>query len=983
MKAHASFNRCYRLLWSGTTEQWKPVPETARTATKGGSGKAASAITLAGVLPGVAMSLFVMSNLAAQPPPIPPAPTAQQLPTNGQLVGGQASISQSAIATAANMVVNQSSQRAIIDWGSFNIGSQASVQFVQPNAQSVILNRVLDPNPTQVFGRINANGQVFITNPYGVYFAPGASVDVGGLVATTYSIRNEDFMSGYYRFERVGGTGRVVNEGSLRANAGGYIALLAPEVQNSGVVLARAGTVAFAAGDTVTLTITDGKSLSGITTTASALASLIENKLAVQAPDGQIILSAVALNKLQAGVIKNSGSLQATSLSAKGGKIVLEADEIELTSTAAVDVSGRSGGGTVLMGGEWQGSGPLRQATKLNMAAGATIQASATDSGDGGKVVLWSNVSDANSTTTVAGSIQAEGGPNGGKGGQIETSGHLLAVDKLQVSTQAPKGNTGEWLLDPANITITTADTNVNTTSNPIAPTANSTTSNISNVTLMNALANNSVTVTTINNGNAGASAGYITLSANLNWSSSNTLTLVANDSIVGSTNINMTGGGGVVFNTGNTSPNVSAYSGIISGNGSVTKQGLGSLNITGNNTYSGGTTVAAGVLLNNRANSTATLNATSGNYDFNSSGVGTGLVKVQSGGTLYNNVSLYNNLEIAGTGASGNPGALTLTMTGSVYGQTLIKASGTAIGGTGYIFGDIADQGNALGITFNSTGSLNLYGSKTYSGATNVTGFTTTLMTANANTSVTFNSSFNITSGSWLGFKPPTLAGTELNVSGDISGAGGVTIQSSNTGNVTLMGKLTNTGAISLPSSGTGYNIFLKNNSDYALAANITAGAGVNITQTGTGNLTFTGNSTGFASTLYINTGANVTVGDGATSGLVNANIVNNGTLNFNRTDAFSAPGIISGTGLINKLGSNVLTFSGNNTFTGNVSIQSGTLKATTFTSALGNNTNIAISDVTGAGLRTGGGRHHGGLTVWRREQHPQPVHLQFDAWF
>jgi filamentous hemagglutinin family protein len=305
MKAHASFNRFYRLLWSGTTEQWKPVPETARTAKKGGRGKAANTLTLAGVFPGVAMSLFVMSNLAAQPPPQPPAPAATQLPTGGAVVGGQATISQSAIATAANMVVNQSSQRAIIDWSSFNLGSAATVQFVQPNAQSVILNRVLDPNPSQIFGRINANGQVFLTNPYGVYFSPTATVDVGGLVATTYDIRNADFMSGYYKFERVGGSGRIVNEGALRATAGGYIALLAPEVQNSGVVLARAGTVAMAAGDEVTLTIADGKSLSGITTTASAIASLIENKLAVQAPDGQIILSAVAVNKLQAGVMKN------------------------------------------------------------------------------------------------------------------------------------------------------------------------------------------------------------------------------------------------------------------------------------------------------------------------------------------------------------------------------------------------------------------------------------------------------------------------------------------------------------------------------------------------------------------------------------------------------------------------------------------------------------------------------------------------------
>jgi filamentous hemagglutinin family protein len=955
MKAHASFNRCYRLLWSGTTEQWKPVPETARTASKGGSGKAASAITLAGVLPGVAMSLFVMSNLAAQPPPMPPAPSIQQLPTNGQVVGGQASISQSAIATAANMVVNQSSQRAIIDWGSFNIGSQASVQFVQPNAQSVILNRVLDPNPTQVFGRINANGQVFITNPYGVYFAPGASVDVGGLVATTYNIRNEDFMSGYYRFEQVGGTGRVVNEGSLRANAGGYIAMLAPEVQNSGVVLARAGTVAFAAGDTVTLTIADGKSLSGITTTASALASLIENKLAVQAPDGQIILSAVALNKLQAGVIKNSGSLQATSLSAKGGKIVLEADEIELTSTAAVDVSGRSGGGTVLMGGDWQGSGTLRQATQVRVANGASINASATDSGDGGKVVLWSNVSDANSSTSVHGSIQANAGPNGGKGGQIETSGHYLNVDDIQVSTQAPRGATGEWLLDPADITIVNGlDTNNTNANNTFSPNSSNTTSNISNVTLSNALSNTSITVTTTNNGTAASSAGNISVTSNLSWSNANTLTLVANDSISGSAaaSINMTGGGSLVFETGNAST-TNAFVTVIKGNGSVTKQGVGNLILSGNNTYSGNTTVSAGTLTDSMANTTATLNVTTGNYSFTSSGVGTGVVKVLTGATLNTTVSMYNNIEIAGSGASGKPGALALS-SGSANGAILLKASGSVIGGSGAIYGDITEDVASSGLTVNSTGSINFYGTKSYTGNTNINGGNAVwLNTINSTTSATFNTSFNISSGSSLKFNLPTGAGTEINITGDITGAGHV--ETNALGNLSLMGRLLNTGNISIVNG----TISLKNNGDYTVSGNIKNT--YNLTQAGTGNVTLTGNSTGFTGNLTINAGGTVTIGDGNTSGIVNAKIADNGTLNFNRSDNITVSSAISGTGLINKLGSNVLSLSGNNTFSGAINVSAGTLKSgfvsgTATYGAFGTNANITLVDATGVSLDING---------------------------
>ncbi len=120
----------------------------------------------------------------------PPVPT--QLPTGGQVVAGKAAIAQS----GSVLNVNQSSQRAAIDWQSFNVGAAAQVNFKQPSSVSVTLNRVLDNNPTQIFGRITAPGQVFLVNPAGAYFAPSASLEVGSLLATTHSLRNEDFMAG-------------------------------------------------------------------------------------------------------------------------------------------------------------------------------------------------------------------------------------------------------------------------------------------------------------------------------------------------------------------------------------------------------------------------------------------------------------------------------------------------------------------------------------------------------------------------------------------------------------------------------------------------------------------------------------------------------------------------------------------------------------------------------------------------------------------
>jgi filamentous hemagglutinin family protein len=532
-------NRIYRTLWSVATQSWQAVPETAKSAGKKSKSSAG------GVLASVALGLSLVSGANAQAPP-----AVNQLPTGGSVARGTATISQTATAQAAAMTVNQSSQRAVVNWNTFNVGSNASVNFVQPNAQAVTLNRVNDSNPSQIFGRISANGQVFLTNANGVYFSPSSSVDVGAFTATTHNITDDNFMSGNYVFERNGATGKIINEGNITAALSGYVALLAPEVQNAGVVVARAGTVAMAAGELITLNVDGAGSLAGITTTPSAIASLVENKLAVLAPDGQIILSAVALDKLQAGMVKNSGSLEANSLVNKGGKIVLEADQIAMDRNSKIVAKGATGGGVVLVGGDWQGSGTLRQATKVTMEAGATIDASATDNGDGGKVVLWSDVHNASSVTQVNGSIKAEAGPNGGDGGKAETSGHVLNVDGIQVSTQAPKGTTGQWLLDPYDVYIMKNKATATETLAAGTYTPGSGVSYIQSSDLNTALGSSNVTVTT-GGSSPGTATGNIFVYDGVAYSANN-LTLNAWNNIYFYFPVNVTGTGSLALQYGN-----------------------------------------------------------------------------------------------------------------------------------------------------------------------------------------------------------------------------------------------------------------------------------------------------------------------------------------------------------------------------------------------------------------------------------------------
>ncbi|MBK5913729.1 GLUG motif-containing protein [Rhodocyclus purpureus] len=395
-------NHTFRIVFNAITGAWVAVAETAKA-----RGKASRC----------ARPLAPLLALALGSPTLAAPPAATELPTGGQVVAGQASLSQS----GAAMTVTQTSNRAVIDWQTFNVGSQARVDFVQHSAAAVTLNRVLDTQPSQIFGSIKANGQVFLTNPNGVYFAPSASVDVGGLVATTHTLSTDDFMAGNNIFRRHGSSAALINEGSLQAGIDGYIALLAPEVRNQGVIVAQAGTVVLAAGEVVTLQLAGAATR--VFVEPSEIAALVDNRQAVLAPGGQIILSALAANRLQGGVVRNSGSLEAVGLVSDGGRI-------ELIASDEIDHSGR-----------------------------IAADAAPGSAGRGGTVTLIADLENPGSITRMDGSISARGGDAGGKGGGeggfVETSGSRVRIgDGIQMDTRAPQGRTGTWLIDPDGFTI-------------------------------------------------------------------------------------------------------------------------------------------------------------------------------------------------------------------------------------------------------------------------------------------------------------------------------------------------------------------------------------------------------------------------------------------------------------------------------------------------------------------------------------------------
>lgn len=275
-------------------------------------------------------------------------------PTGGTVTTGSATISQSGSSTT----INQSSNKASINWQSFSIAPSETVNFVQPSAQSVTLNRVVGATQSLIEGAMNANGQVFLINPNGVVFAQGSQVNVGGLVASTLNITDANFQAGNYVFEG-NSQNSILNMGTITAANGGYVALMGKTVQNQGTIVATMGNAQLAAGDKMTLNL-NGNSLLGLTIDQGTLNALVENGGLIKADGGQVYLTTQAINDILNGMVNNTGIIEAQSLNNVNGKIVLFAH-----------------GGTANIGGTIKAEGGFVETSGKEFAIqkGATIKA--------------------------------------------------------------------------------------------------------------------------------------------------------------------------------------------------------------------------------------------------------------------------------------------------------------------------------------------------------------------------------------------------------------------------------------------------------------------------------------------------------------------------------------------------------------------------------------------------------------------------------
>uniref|UniRef100_UPI0022EA800B two-partner secretion domain-containing protein n=1 Tax=Falsiroseomonas oryzae TaxID=2766473 RepID=UPI0022EA800B len=267
-------------------------------------------------------------------------------PQGGNVVAGQASISQ----TATRTQVNQSSDRAVIEWRGFDVGANHQVDIRQPGAGSWSLQRVTGPDPSAIAGRVTSNGGVALVNPNGIVFQGGAQVDVAGLIATASDTTNANFMAGRMAFDGQPRPGaRVENRGTITVREGGLAALVGPVAANSGTIRARLGRVAIAGGEAFTLDLAGDGLLSfdvtqEVRSAPSGATALATNSGTIEAEGGHVLLTARAASGLLERLVEAGGTVAAA-----GGTITANAPGggVAVPAGARLDASAPSGGGRV------------------------------------------------------------------------------------------------------------------------------------------------------------------------------------------------------------------------------------------------------------------------------------------------------------------------------------------------------------------------------------------------------------------------------------------------------------------------------------------------------------------------------------------------------------------------------------------------------------------------------------------------------------
>jgi filamentous hemagglutinin family protein len=764
-------------------------------------------------------------------------------PTGGSVTSGSATISQSGSTTN----ITQSTQKASINWNNFSIAGNETVNFNQPNTSSITLNRVIGGEKSIIDGALNANGQVWILNSNGVLFNSTSKVNTAGILATTKNISDVDFQNGNYKFTGES-TQSVVNMGEITISDKGYATLLATNVSNEGTIKAVQGTIALVGADAYTINL-NGNSLVDIQIDKGVIDSLVENKGAIIADGGKIIMTSKAADEIlknvvnnsgiieaksfddmfgsveivaQGGYIEHSGTIDVSSTTGKGGTATVTGYHTMITDTGVINADGKTGGGTIQVGGSYQNSDTsVYQAVGTIVEHGAKLTANAIDNGDGGTVVAWSDIYNPDSVTRAYGTFEAKGGVNGGDGGKIETSGNWLDVKGIDsVLANAYNGENGSWLLDPADIIIGGGTASggfyPSGTDNRWQTDGFSSSSSIDVHDLQTALGNGRVIVDAMGYGTGGS--GHITINTNVTWSA-NELFLIAsgvtlNANLNGSS-LRIHAAGGTISSSLWDTITMSGAIDFIQCNGTLNGQVIangGWMTLTNSNLkINAGSYAGYGVNLT--ANSKLYLN---GNY----TQLDVGMMSNDSYVYLQGNSFLRRLTATQGSVYNGD--GYTFTVNNGDYAGRFEGSNQNLIIGNGAYSGTIFSLGNNTGIT----GNVSISGGATLQLSGSALGNAT--LTNNGQLTIAGGSSIKNYSG-W----GSTNLNAGLNISqdsaytysGSFNGSGNLGLLGSTT--FTLSGSGSHSGAVSI---GSGMTVVMNNGNALGTSGAVTVGSGATL---------------------------------------------------------------------------------------------------------------------------------------------------------
>ncbi len=411
-------------------------------------------------------SIFLFSHLTL-------VSNAYAAPQGGQVVGGIGHIHQNNL----NTRINQQSQNMVINWQSYNVEQNERVQYVQPNSRAIALNRILGNNASTIRGQIDANGQVILVNPNGIFFSATSVINVGGLMASGLDIKPDDFMNGNYIFNEVAGTeGFVINSGIINAATGGNVTLLGKQVKNDGMIVARLGAVNMAAGKAAVVTF-DNAGLLGVRVTEDVLQNelgvdpAVLNSGTINAEGGRILLTASTSQDIFSRAVNTGDMEQATSAVVNADGTFTLGGGADVVNTGTLDVStntaNQAAGNIVVIGENVTSSGVIK--ADAENGNGGNIELHATDttlltensqttarasaSGNGGNIkVLGNNVglfdnAQVDASGANGGGTVLIGGDRTGQNNQIRNAEFIYLGENTQVNTDATNNGNGGKLI--------------------------------------------------------------------------------------------------------------------------------------------------------------------------------------------------------------------------------------------------------------------------------------------------------------------------------------------------------------------------------------------------------------------------------------------------------------------------------------------------------------------------------------------------------